>query len=110
MKPYCLFLDDCREVKDIDWIDLPSHINWVVVRNFEQFETYIKLHGVPTTISLDHDLNSTELNGMDCVKWLVEFCFEHNHKFPEYYLHTLNDAGKKNMKSYIESYLKSQKL
>ena len=117
MKYYNLFLDDERVPKNVTWVELPL-VEWVIVRNFEQFITYIKLHGIPARVSFDHDLapehyqglQSDELTGMDCVKWLVDFCDEHNHKFPEYYLHTLNTDGEANMKSYIESYLKSKKI
>jgi hypothetical protein len=118
---YSLFLDDVRQPKQVTWVELPL-VEWVVVKNFDQFIAYIKLHGCPTRVSFDHDLapehykddidwskplHMTELTGMDCVKWLVDYCIEHNHTFPEYYLHTLNNQGKLNMESYISSYKKS---
>ena len=124
---YNLFLDDVRQPHQVTWLDLPL-VEWKIVRSFDQFITYIKLHGVPQTVAFDHDLDPKhytqsdafwsndpdahigEPTGMDCVKWLVEFCHEHNHAFPTYYLHTLNDAGKKNMDSYIYSALKSENI
>ncbi len=118
---YNLFLDDVRMPKQVSGVDLPL-VEWQIVRNFEQFTTYIKLHGVPARVSFDHDLgpmhyifdwagNDTcpgQLSGYDCVKWLVQYCQEHNHKFPDYTLHTLNDVGKNNMESYIQAYLKKE--
>lgn len=118
---YSLFLDDIRMPNHVNWVELPL-VEWVVVRNFDQFIAYIKLHGCPTRVSFDHDLavehynpnidwtksvQTRELTGMDCVKWLVDYCDEHNCKFPEHYLHTMNSQGKENMRSYIESYQKS---
>lgn len=86
----------------------------------------ITAKGIPTRIAFDHDLaiehykaaiekgqrEHTEINyddyvdktGMDCVKWLVEYCSTRGLAFPEYYLHTMNQAGAQNMKSYIQSY------
>src|SRR5579859_2852646 len=122
-KAYNLFLDDVRYPKQVSWINLPL-VEWVIVRNFEEFVAYIKCNGCPAIVAFDHDLGPehyifdwsgsdtcpSQLSGYDCVKWLVEYCEEHNHKFPEYYLHTMNDQGLLNMKGYIESYRKSKEL
>jgi hypothetical protein len=122
---YNLFLDDIRTPSQVKWIALPL-VEWIVVRNFDQFKGYIMLHGIPTRVSFDHDLApehynpsidwtkpltcSSEPTGYDCVKWLIDYCQEHSVEFPEYYLHTLNDAGKKNMESYIRSFAKSKQI
>jgi hypothetical protein len=68
---YYLFLDDIRMPGDVTWVPLPS-AKYVVVRNFEQFTSYIAEHGLPTHISFDNDLGEGEPEGKDCAKWLVE--------------------------------------
>ena len=118
--PYNLFLDDIRVPHKVDWVELPL-VDWVIVRDFDQFVTYIKLHGIPKRVTFDHDIHSSqygafiditghtqspECTGYDCVKWLVQYCIDHNHDFPEYYLHTMNEVGKQNMQSYINCFAK----
>ena len=119
MNKYSLFLDDTRQPKDVTWIKLPKQ-DWVVVKNADEFMTYIKLHGIPARISMDCDLcnehygfdwaNSNtkpeQLSGVDCVKWLINYCEEHNHQFPAYTLHTMNPVGKYDMEKCIQDYLK----
>ena len=113
-----IYLDDVRTPVD------PS---WIVVRNYEQFVDTVTYHGLENIelISLDHDLGDTamqewhrnvyhnyELNydnikektGMDCAKWLVEYCMNNNLPFPDYEVHSMNVIGKMNIKSYIESF------
>ena len=114
---YNLFLDDIRMPNKVSWINLPL-VDWVIVRNFDQFTAYIKLHGLPLRVSFDHDLadehyagdsvQSVNPTGYDCVKWMVQYCIDHEKPFPEYYLHTLNDNGLMNMLSYIRSFEKTQ--
>jgi hypothetical protein len=113
---YNLFLDDIREPKDVTWIKLPE-VDWFIVRNYKEFVDSIKKKGLPQMVSFDHDLapehyafnnsnNSDEPTGYDCAKWLVEFCQCHHKQFPQYYIHSMNPAGVKNIDSYIKSYKK----
>jgi len=128
-----LFLDDIRQVKDacyyvsnprLYWED-----GWDVVRDYKEFTNYIKNNEMPTLISFDHDLadfhydykpeeyenlseedkikkfGNVEKTGLDCAKWLVEYCMDNNCKLPEFKSHSANPIGKKN----IESYLKNAK-
>ena len=129
---YNLFLDDEREVKDVNWVDLP-HVKWHIARNYDQFTEMITRLGIPNMISFDHDLadehyqevlwslNSKNLNngvfrydkmkektGYECAKFLVNYCLERNLDLPEYYIHTMNPIGAENIKSLFESYAKSR--
>lgn len=121
MKFY-LFLDDRRYPKDVSWISIPIK-PWSIVRNYDQFIDSIQIRGVPDYVCYDHDLadchygdgldgdlidysSYKEKTGYDCAKWLVNYCSEKNIKHPPYLVHSLNPAGVKNIKSYIENYNK----
>jgi hypothetical protein len=41
-----LYLDDIR---------IPQTEGWDIVRNYDDFVYWIKLHGVPDEVSFDHD-------------------------------------------------------
>lgn len=124
---YHLFLDDSRQPKDVKWLELPL-VKWEVVKNFVEFVSTIKLRGIPTTVSFDHDLadehyaeytvahdplligerriryeNFKEKTGYDCAKWLAEYCVQFNKPIPLYYIHTLNPIGRQNIFSVMEN-------
>ena len=133
LKTYKLFLDDIRNPLDAysytKFEPFKKDI-WRIVRNYNQFTDYIKRNYdrgyFPDFIAFDHDLalehysphmNSeeeyqkleesfTEKTGMDCAKWLVEFCIDNNIKLPDYYVHSMNPVGNKNIRSYLENYKK----
>ena len=97
---------------------------WVIVRNYKEFVGFILTNGVPTFVAFDHDLDDvhyehnldsskpidyesyTEFTGFHCAKWLCDHCQENGIKFPEYYVHSLNQTGKINIITYIENYKK----
>ena len=109
---YNLFLDDLRDpnkfLKDIR--------TWVTVRSYSAFVKVINEQGLPKLISFDHDLPYqqpdgdyyTEKTGLDCAKWLVEYCNKNGHNLPKYQVHSMNVEGTKNIKSLLESYRKIQ--
>ena len=125
-----LFLDDERFPRNVTWVDLPL-VEWTIVRNYNEFVRTISAHGLPLRISFDHDLGFEhmrdyfnvsaienqiidplklnyakykEKTGYDCAKWLVEFCIDKKLEIPEYYVHSMNSIGKRNIISYLESY------
>ena len=112
---YNLFLDDERLPHRVTWVNLPTG-PWVVVRNYKEFCGYITKNGLPSFVAFDHDLSIEDQNknpstatfvektGMDCAKWLVEYCIENNKRFPGYEVHSMNVIGKVNIKSYIENF------
>lgn len=117
-----LYLDDVRT---------PIDNEWVVVRNYEQFVSKIRLHGLENfeVISLDHDLgdmameeyytnvkNNYELNyeniinektGYDCCKFLVSESMTKNIPLPQIFVHSANPIGSHNMMGYINNYFKN---
>lgn len=124
---YYLFLDDERIPKMVTWVDIPL-VEWVIVRNYNQFVDIIQKNGLPRAISFDHDLadehyaeytaahdpNSTskgnirydklkEKTGYECAKWLAQYCVDNNLQIPQYYIHTMNPIGGENIVSILES-------
>lgn len=126
-KQYHLFLDDNRTPSRVTWIELPL-LDWVVVKNYQEFVEIIEKNGIPTTVSFDHDLadehyieftaahdptsitkgnirydSFKEKTGYDCAKYLAEYCVNNTCPIPEYYIHTLNPIGRMNIFSILES-------
>jgi hypothetical protein len=118
-----IFLDDQRNPKDITWIELPQ-VNWVIVRNYNEFLKIITENGLPQFCSLDHDLafpehyrsvidcrpidydSYKEKTGYHACKWLIEYCLERKLPLPVCFIHTLNPVGRQNIQSLIDSYYK----
>jgi len=132
MNKFNLFLDDERlpyTPHGIDAFDYTQNMNyinldWMIVRSYDQFVKYIKLNGLPQMVSFDHDLADEhyqyllkqhdvdytkykEKTGMECVKWLCDYCLDNNHKLPICLIHTQNLIGGKNMFEYIKNFKKN---
>ena len=120
---YYLFLDDERVPADVTWINLPL-VNWTIVRTYEEFVNAIQKNGIPAICSFDHDLGESayreyfranrfdkkinydrivEKTGMDCARFLANYCVDKNLPLPVYYLHSMNPMGCDNMRSVLES-------
>jgi len=90
-----LYLDDIRNPKEKDWI---------VVRNYYEFKEFILREGLPSIMSLDHDLGGI-YSGLDCVKWLVyEKGFDL--RDVDIYIHSANPVGRSAMEGLIENWNK----
>jgi hypothetical protein len=126
-------LDDERNPSDTynTMINDPVYLDkdWVIVRSYTEFVAKIYFRGLPFLVSFDHDLADEhyhdfiqgkgaplqydeyyEKTGMDCAKFLVQYCDERDLEFPAWKVHSFNFIGKKNIESYIRSYLRSKKL
>ncbi len=125
---YNLFLDDFRQPSDAflyTYDPIYQNLNWLVVVNYDQFvetvERYYDLSGIlPTIISFDHDLADVHYNhqtdipyddmeektGYHCAKWLVDFCMDNDLPLPEYYAHSMNTVGRRNILGYLDNYVK----
>lgn len=124
-----LWLDDLRN----PFLDIEGRvpkengtIEWVL--NYEQFVMWIEKFGLPDLISFDHDLadehytpkeywddyqlskqyqesqNYQEKTGMDCAKWLIDYCMDNNLKLPKFYSHSANPVGRDNILGIFENY------
>jgi len=125
---YNLYLDDIRVPLDSYYYTFNEkydYLDWVTVRSYDDFVSYINEHGLPELISFDHNLADEHYNsllnekdfdygsyrektGFECVKWLVDHCLNTGDKMPECLYHTQNIIGGVNMKSYVDNFLKYQ--
>jgi len=131
---YNLFLDDFRQPSDAfnyTFNPIYNKLDWQIVINYDQFTEKIKsmfdMHGIlPTVISFDHDLADVhygvqdhvdedyydlceEMTGYHCAKWLVNFCMDNNLELPDYYAHSMNTVGRRNILGYLNNYVKFSK-
>jgi len=120
-----VFLDDFRNPEDAYYYThntIYLKNKWIIVRNYSEFLNDILNNGLSDVYSFDHDLgfehyehqeenipydHMNEKTGYHCAKWLVEFCMNNNYKLPEYYVHSMNVVGKRNIISYLENYKKN---
>ena len=70
---------------------------FIWVKSFSEFKSYIIKNGLPDFVSFDRDLNNGKENGEACAQWLVNYCKENGLRLPDYYAHTANKTGKKNI-------------
>ncbi len=121
----CLYLDDERTPT----VTLPNAYPWDVVRNYNEFVAYIEANGVPDLISFDHDLAYEHINdyvtqvglkgfqhpnydeykektGLDCAKWLAEYCQKNNARLKSVSVHSHNPVGADNIQSFINGFKK----
>lgn len=118
---YNLYLDDFRNPSDSAYHsknNICLKLEWVVVRNYNEFVKCIEKNGIPEIISFDHDLADihydyqtdlfSEKTGYDCAKWFIDYIIDNNLQLPKKILiHSMNLVGSKNIKSLFDSYIKS---
>lgn len=130
-----LYLDDYRSPKGkllykFEALNIEGIIEWVIVRNYEDFVYHILTEGLPDIISFDHDLAEEhveaffrncgvptdqmsidydaykEKTGYHAARWLCDFCEKEGLDLPLCTVHSANPAGSDNILSVINSYLK----
>ena len=128
---YNLFLDDERHpIKSIDYLrkidgfgELYLLEEWILVTNIEEFMHEIKTNGLPQLLSFDHDLGEIisdkdigkkrkqrknrvlQPSGMDCAKWLTEYCMLHEMKLcSEIKVHSANPQVAENIRSLLDTF------
>ena len=127
-----LWLDDKRNPHEGDWlkfspISKPFEVHWV--KDYDEFVQWLIMHGLPDGICFDHDLEDEHYtpeeywdcyhkskayqdaqdykkpNGVDCAKFLIEYCDEHNKRLPKWYTHSHNPVGRDNINRVLIDYL-----
>lgn len=129
---YKLFLDDFRNPSDcagymhtIIGRDNIVYLQgkWIIARSAEEFDEILCNLGRPELVSLDHDLTqghyevpndewtpenyprleaSLGKTGYWCAKSLIEYCKENEYKLPKVFIHTMNPAGRENIKNLLK--------
>jgi hypothetical protein len=111
----------------------PHFVDIAWVKNYAEFTAWITENGMPGFISFDHDLadehytpekywsnyeaskayqdaqNYQEKTGMDCAKWLADYCMDNNTILPKFYVHSANPVGADNIRRFLNNFLKSIK-
>lgn len=89
-----LFLDDLRD---------PSESNWKVARSVAEAMDLINTYGLPTAMSLDHDLGDQVPTGKDFLNTLVEMALDsgtlNELSQVRVIVHSANPVGRANMES-----------
>ena len=111
-----IFLDDIRIPSmshNVDkglGVDYSNKDKWVIVRDYFDFidlvdNNFDKIN----LISFDHDLacykDGVEYTGKSAVDYLIDYCLDNNKKFPDWYAHTDNTSGKRNIIGSVLNYL-----
>jgi len=107
-----LWLDDCRNPFENDWLNfspIGKDVEVIWCKTYDEFVNTILNNGLPNAICFDHDLGE-EKSGMDCVKWLVEFCYETKNFIPSYSIQSANPVGKENIDKLLKNYIEKVEL
>lgn len=111
-----VFLDDIRtpkmshnETKGLG-IQYSDTKDWVIIRDYFDFINFVDNNfDKIDLISFDHDLgcykDGEEFTGKTAVDYLINYCLDNNKQFPDWYAHTDNTTGRKNIISTILNYL-----
>ncbi|QEG22229.1 cyclic-phosphate processing receiver domain-containing protein [Mariniblastus fucicola] len=104
-----LWLDDERNPAEQRWQSCfpiqHATIQWV--KSYAEFAEWILEHSIPDAICFDHDLGDGP-SGMDCAKWLVDFCLDHDEKLPQWNIQSANPIGKRNIEALLKSFERVQ--
>lgn len=122
-----LWLDDARDPFKNDWLifsPVNDYENVVWIKNYNDFVNYIENNGLPYAICFDHDLSDfqalkfgtdmlddvdlpeNEKTGLDCAKYLVDYCLDRNLPIPHYNIQSANPVGKANIDMLLKNYEK----
>lgn len=106
-----LYLDDIR---------IPKTEGWEIVRNYDDFVSWINVNGLPDEVSFDHDLADAHYNpstwvsgfvynektGYDAAKWLCDYCWQNGLPLPNWNVHSANPVGSENIISLLKNFEK----
>ena len=129
-----LWLDDVRDPfeNDCEWLVFApiqaSEVIWV--KNYDEFVSWIETNGLPDGIAFDHDLahehyaprehwdekyhpwaetqDFKEKTGMECAKWLVDYCIDNDKTLPLFTSQSANPPGRENILTLLNNFKKSQ--
>lgn len=131
-----LWLDDIRDPYEFSsyWPISGEDLKIVWVKSFKEFIDWISKNGLPTAMSLDHDLSFehmedfmeqqlvtpkgqmiepryhlfTEGTGYDCAQWVCDYCLDRNVALPVFASHSANIVGRKNIMKLLTNFEKHE--
>lgn len=126
---YNLFLDDTREPPQAFCYDdgvllvlMTGITDWVIARDYRQFEFILEKRGMPTVISFDHDLHFEHVKyymnhtvntglieyerfkhktGKHCAELVLLKLLMNPGPSPRCYVHSANDVGRKEIRKVL---------
>lgn len=103
--PVILWLDDERNPADRRWHSYFPLPNGTIhrVKDHSEFISWIQQNSIPEAICFDHDLGDGP-SGLDCAKWLVEYCLDNELALPKWNIQSANPIGKRNIAALLESF------
>lgn len=122
-----LWLDDTRNPHESNWLSFSPipHREVIWVKSYAEFTKWITKNGLPDGICFDHDLGkeveqnlrkkgltkkavrklkTEEKTGMDCARWLVEYCMDNDKDLPLWNIQSSNPVGKTNISSLLNNF------
>jgi hypothetical protein len=127
--PYFLFLDDQRSVdEDVKYPTSLDTLERKVAKNYKEFTEIVQKFGVPEAVSFDMDLcpehyrigaangfssllgyeRAAEKTGLDCAKFLTEYCTQKKTRLNKWFVHSQNIAGGKAIRQHLTNFTKTQ--
>ena len=103
-----LWIDDRIDPleKKMDWLSfspIGKNVNVIWLKSFADFKAWIEVNGLPHAVCFDDDLCSGK-NGVDCVQWLVKYCFAKRSFPPQWSSHSTNPMSKAKIKRLLKDY------
>lgn len=81
----------------------------MVARSTNEACWLVKVNGMPSKMSLDHDLGGDDTT-MVFLSWLAYEHWNGTEALPEYVVHSANPIGTQNISSFMESWRRSREL
>jgi hypothetical protein len=121
-----VFLDDQRESPIVVHnnkrglgLDFGKSNKWIYARNYDEFVDLVSSNfDQIELISFDHDIYSWEYvedingdlkpiekTGKDAAQFVVDFCMDNNKKLPDWFVHSDNTNGNKNIRILLLNYM-----
>ncbi len=113
-----LYLDDKRKDPTVSHnnerglgLSVGKSNQWLIAHNYHEFiELLTSNFDLIEFISFDHDISSydideNELTGKDAADFLINLCLDKNKKLPDWFVHSDNTGGNKNIRQLLINYM-----
>ena len=90
-----------------------ADMEFVWVKNGDDFKNIINERGIPSAICFDHDLGLNSCSGYDCLKWLIDkYLYEDvdMSAFPKCISQSDNSVGRENIMCLYNNFIDHMKM